>query len=285
MSHDPTSRFARRELFTLLGAGALLARRAAGAESSLHFAALDHVGITVADAQKSTAFYARLFGNTVYKNNQTPRRYLKLGPCYMAIAPPAQGSQGYRVDHICPGVEGFQMADVEHYLEGRSVGFRKTDLGPFVTDPDGIQIQLWTEGSWSLAIRPAAPETFRTDGEPIFRPTGLEHILLDVTDPEKSAAFYEKLFGPVTQRNNNRTWFQTGKSRIGLLAVANGKRPGVNHFCVSAAAFDYDAAMKKLEQAGAKPENPEVAGAPEFRDPDGILVQVMGPPAAAGKKS
>src|SRR5260370_20740384 len=65
MSYDPTSRFARRELFTLLGAGALLTRRAAAAESSLRFAALDHVGITVADAQKSTAFYARLFGNTV----------------------------------------------------------------------------------------------------------------------------------------------------------------------------------------------------------------------------
>jgi catechol 2,3-dioxygenase-like lactoylglutathione lyase family enzyme len=284
MSYDPTSRLARRELFSLLGAGALLARRAAAAESSLHFAALDHVGITVADAQKSTAFYARLFGNTVYKNNQTPRRYLKLGPCYMAIAPPAQGSQGYRVDHICPGVEPFQMADVEHYLEGRGVGFRKTDLGPFVTDPDGIQIQLWTEGSWSLAIRPAMPESFPMDGEPIFRPSGLEHILLDVTDPEKSAGFYEKLFGPVTQRNNNRTWFQAGKSRIGLLAVANGRRPGVNHFCVSAAAFDYDAAMKKLEQAGAKPVTAEVAGAPEFRDPDGILVQVMGPRAARGKQ-
>ena len=65
MSYDPSSRFARRELFTLLGAGALLTRRAVAAESSLRFAALDHVGITVADAQKSTAFYARLFGNTV----------------------------------------------------------------------------------------------------------------------------------------------------------------------------------------------------------------------------
>ena len=283
MSYHSSNRLGRRELFSLLGAGALLTRKASAVESGLHFAAFDHVGITVADAQKSTAFYARLFGNTVYKNNQTPRRYLKLGPCYMAIAPPGQASQGYRVDHICPGVEGFQMEDVEHSLEGRSVGFRKTDLGPFVTDPDGIQIQLWTEGSWSQAIHPASPESFPAKGEPIFRPTGLNHILLDVTDPEKSAAFYEKLFGPMTQRNNNRTWFQVGKSRIGLLAVANGQRPGVNHFCVSAAAFEYDAAMKMLEQAGAKPETPEVAGAPEFRDPDGILVQVMGPRAAQKK--
>jgi catechol 2,3-dioxygenase-like lactoylglutathione lyase family enzyme len=104
---------------------------------------------------------------------------------------------------------------------------------------------------------------------------------LDVTDPDKSVAFYEKLFGLVTQRSNDRTWFQVGKSRIGLLAVATGRPPGVNHFCVSAAAFKYDAVMKRLEQAGARLEAPEVAGAPEFRDPDGILVQVMSSRPAA----
>lgn len=284
MIHAARSRSSRRELLALLASGALVARRGTADASSLHFAALDHVGITVADAQKSTAFYTRLFGANVYKNNQTPRRYLKLGPCYMAIAPPGQGSQGYRVDHICPGVEGFQNAEVERSLEGRGVGFRKTDLGPFVADPDGIQIQLWTENSWKEATRPAAPESYSLSGEPIFRPTGLDHILLDVTDPEKSAAFYEKIFGPVTSRNNNRTWFQVGKSRIGLLAVGSGRRPGVNHFCVSAAAFDYDTAIKKLEQAGAKPQAPEVAGAPEFHDPDGILVQVMGPRPTGGNK-
>ncbi len=284
MSYDPFSRFNRRELFGFLGAGAFLAGRAGAADSALHFASLDHVGITVADAHKSAAFYARLFGNTVYKNKQTPRRYLKLGPCYMAMAPPAQASQSYGVDHFCPGIAGYQMADVKRFLEGQGLGFRETELGPFVTDPDGIQIQLWTEGSWSHSLETATPESYPESGEPIFRPTGMEHILLDVTDPEKSARFYEKIFGPVTQRNNNRTWFQAGKSRIGLLATSGGRRPGVNHFCVSAEAFEYDAAMKKLEQAGAKPETAEVAGAPEFRDPDGILVQVMGPRSVAGKR-
>jgi hypothetical protein len=47
--------------------------------------------------------------------------------------------------------------------------------------------------------------------------------------------------------------------------------------------FTYEAVLKKLEQAGAKLEAPEVAGAPEFRDPDGILVQVMGARVATGK--
>jgi catechol 2,3-dioxygenase-like lactoylglutathione lyase family enzyme len=61
----------------------------------------------------------------------------------------------------------------------------------------------------------------------------------------------------------------------------SGQRAGVNHFCVSAVAFDYDAVIKKLEQAGAKLETPEVARAPEFRDPDGYLIQVMSPRTAA----
>jgi hypothetical protein len=45
---------------------------------------------------------------------------------------------------------------------------------------------------------------------------------------------------------------------------------------VLAAAFDYDAVVKKLAEAGARVEKPEIAGAPEFRDSDGYLVQVMG---------
>jgi len=268
----------------MLGAGSLATRRATAAPD-VHFTAMDHVAIAVSDVDKSVAFYAQLFGNNVLKNKETVRRYVKLGPCYVAIAPPGQGQENHRVDHICPGVEDFESGNVTAYLQQRGLTFRDSNLGPFVTDPDGYQIQLWKFDSWSDTARTTAlPESHPISGEPVFRATGLDHILMDVTDPEKSAAFYEKIFGPVTQRNNNRTWFQVGKSRIGLLAVAPGKRPGVNHFCVSAAAFEYDAVMKKLEQAGAKLEHAEVAGAPDFRDPDGIRVQVMGPRNAATKK-
>ena len=285
MSHHPSNPFDRRELLTMLGAGALAARRAfAAAEPAVRFTALDHVAIAVSDVDKSVAFYTRVFGNNVLRNKETTRRYIKLGSCYVAIAPPAQGQENHRVDHICPGVENFDAANVKGYLQQRGLPFRDSALGPFVTDPDGIQVQLWKFDSWSETVRTAMPESHPINGEPIFRPTGLDHILLDVTDPEKSAVFYEKIFGPVTQRNNNRTWFQVGKSRIGLLAVANGRRPGVNHFCVSAATFDRDAAMKKLEQAGAKREASENAADTQFRDPDGILVQVAGPPQPAAKK-
>jgi catechol 2,3-dioxygenase-like lactoylglutathione lyase family enzyme len=110
--------------------------------------------------------------------------------------------------------------------------------------------------------------------EPVFRPTGIEHVLLNVADPEASARFYEKVFGPVSLRRNNRIWFQVGRSRVGLLKTPVGNRNGVNHFCVSAAPFDYAAVVARLAAVGATIEEAELPGAPSFRDPDGMLVQV-----------
>jgi catechol 2,3-dioxygenase-like lactoylglutathione lyase family enzyme len=169
------------------------------------------------------------------------------------------------------------VADVHSFLTGKGIAYRDFPSGNdlAVTDPDGIRLQLATDNGWALLLTgTASPEAVSIGGEAIFRPTGIDHILLNVTDPEKSAAFYEKILGPVTQRNNNRIWFQAGKSRIGLLKTPEGQRAGMNHYCVSAMNFDYDAAVKKLAAAGAKVETPELAGAPEFRDPDGFLVQV-----------
>jgi predicted enzyme related to lactoylglutathione lyase len=86
----------------------------------------------------------------------------------------------------------------------------------------------------------------------LFQPRGIDHILLNVTDPAKSAAFYEKIFGPVSQRDDKGTWFQVGTSRVGLL---KGAKPGVAHFYIQA---------RRLGEAAAT----------EFRDPDGLLFQV-----------
>jgi catechol 2,3-dioxygenase-like lactoylglutathione lyase family enzyme len=266
----------RREAIGVLGAGAL----AAGAEAGdllFHFTALDHVEISEPDSAKSAAFYARIFGGPIWKNNKTERRYVKLGPCYIAME---QGREPFGVDHFSAGIEGFRIADSHAYLEQRGIAYKDYPSGKDlnVTDPDGIHVQLSADNTWSqLATNTASPEPTPVIGQPIFQPTGLDHILLNVSDPEKSAAFYEKIFGPVTRRNNNRIWFQAGRSRIGLLQVPAGQRPGVNHFCVAAASFDYAAVTKKLTENNARLEKPEVEGAPEFRDLDGLLVQVITP--------
>lgn len=268
----------RRQALGLLGASALGVREAAAAGSpALQFSGLDHIEFWVSDVEKSAAFYARVFGNTVLKNRTTQRRYIRAGWGFLAMD---RGTE-IRVDHFCVGIAGFQIASLHSYLDSIGMTYKDYPSGRdlYVADPDGTRLQLGAADSWSGL--PGAPEAVPAGGGPVIQPIGFDHILLNVSDSEKSAAFYEKIFGPVTQRNNNRTWFQAGKTRIGLLQTPSGQRPGVNHFCVSAAAFDYDAVAKKLNEAGAKVEAPEIAGAPEFRDPDGYLIQVMGPRTAA----
>jgi catechol 2,3-dioxygenase-like lactoylglutathione lyase family enzyme len=277
MSREETRSLGRRDALRLLGASPFLARAARAASEALRFTMLDHVESNVSDVDKSVAFYARIFGNTVLKNNRTTRRYLKLGPAFIAM----DKGQQIRVDHFCAGIPEFQIAALHRYLDERTIPYKDYPSGRdlYVTDPDGTRLQLGSENSWNQLLQgTASPESIAVDA-PIFRPTGIDHILLNVSNAEQSAAFFEKIFGPVAQRNNNRIWFQAGKSRVGLLQTPAGQRPGVNHYCVAAEPFDSNDATKKLAQAGATIEKPEVAGAPEFRDPDGYLVQVMTPRA------
>jgi glyoxylase I family protein len=269
----------RRDALRLLGISAWGARGAVAASGALRFTSLDHVESNVTDVEKSVAFYARIFGSTVLKNNRTTRRYLKLGSGFMAMDRVPQAGGEIRVDHFCAGIAGFQIAALHGYLDERGIPYKDYPSGRdlYVTDPDGTRVQLGSDNSWSQLLEGTASLESIPGPEPIFHPTGIDHILLNVSDPQKSAAFFEKIFGPVSQRNNNRTWFQVGKSRVGLLQTPTGQNTGVNHYCVAVEAFDFDSAVKKLAQAGAKIEAPEVTGAPEFRDPDGYLVQVMAP--------
>jgi catechol 2,3-dioxygenase-like lactoylglutathione lyase family enzyme len=216
-----------------------------------------------------------VFGSVVMKNNKTTRRYIKLGNAYIAID---KGQDAGRVDHFCAGIPGFDIAAVHGYLQEKGIAFRDYPSGRdlAVTDPDGTRTQLAADNGWnSLAGGTASAENVAVEGEPIFRPSGLDHILVNVSDQEKAAAFYERIFGPVVERNKNRVWFQVGGCRVGLLQTPSGQRAGVNRFCVSVDAFDYDAVVKRLQLAGARVEQSGVAGTPQFRDPDGMLVQVL----------
>jgi catechol 2,3-dioxygenase-like lactoylglutathione lyase family enzyme len=264
----------RRTTLSLLAAAPWTSQKLS-ADPALSFTALDHIEFFASDVGKSVAFYARVFGNTALKNNKTTRRYVKLGAAYIAIE--TSGQAGIRVDHVCAGIPGFKVADAHSYLTARGIEYKDYPSGRdlAVTDPDGTRLQLASDNGWSLlSPNTASPESIEV-AEPIFRPIGLDHILLNVTDPEKSAEFFAKILGPVAQRTNDRIWFQVGKSRLGLVKTPEGQRPGVNHYCVLAEPFDYADVAKKLAQAGAKVETPEAAGSPDFRDADGYRVQVM----------
>src|SRR6478672_13234865 len=97
-------RISRRDALLALGVAAMRQARADG--GLLHGTRMDHVALAVGDIDKALVFYRSLFGNEVLKDSRTPRRYLRLGPCYMAIAPAAAG-EAKRIDHVGIGIENF----------------------------------------------------------------------------------------------------------------------------------------------------------------------------------
>src|ERR1700733_3660184 len=144
----------RREAIQILSAGALAAADA----TPFHFTALDHLEISEPDSAKSAALYARIFGGPIWKNNKTQRRYVKLGPCYIAIE---QGREPFGVDHFSAGIEGSQIAAIHAYLNQRGIAWRDYPSGKDlnVTDPDGIHVQLSADNTWSqLEGDTASPE-------------------------------------------------------------------------------------------------------------------------------
>jgi len=266
----------RQALFTI-GAGVMGVARPRAQEASLEFAAIDHIEFYVSQVERTRDFFAALFGSILLKNASAAKNYLKVGSAYLAFERPRTAGGPLVTDHVSVAIRNIEMARVHAFLDARGIAYRDYPSGrdTAILDGDGIRTQLSPENGWSLLRPPTfAPDTITLQEDPVFRPTGIEHVLLNVADPEASAGFYEKVFGAVSVRNNNRIWFRVGRSRIGLLKTPEGQRPGVNHFCVSADPFDYDAVVARLTTRGVKMEPPELPGAPSFRDPDGMLVQV-----------
>src|ERR1041384_5193444 len=108
------NRISRRDALLVLGVAAIREARADG--GLLHATRVDHVALAVGDIDKALVFYRSLFGNEVLKDSRTPRRYLRLGPCYMAIAPVAAG-EAKRIDHMGIGVANFNATALKTSLE------------------------------------------------------------------------------------------------------------------------------------------------------------------------
>jgi catechol 2,3-dioxygenase-like lactoylglutathione lyase family enzyme len=264
----------RREALRILPA--LLVAPQLSAQAGPDFALLDHIEFYVSDVEESRDFFVRVFGNELRMRNG--KRYLRLGSSYMAFESPRAHAAAGSVDHFSAAIRKLEMPALHAYLEQRGVTYQDYPSGrdTGVTDADGIRTQLSPENGWSL-LDPSRflPEATPIKDKPVFLATALDHVLLNVANLESSVAFYQKFLGRPTSANN-RIWFQLGPSRIGLTQTPAGTPPGVNHFCVAAVPFDPAAAGRKMQYFGAKTEPADVAGAIQFRDPDGLTIQVIG---------
>jgi len=270
-------RLTRREALSLVAAAALSAARTSAQDAALEFDGIDHVEFYVSQVQRTRDFFAAVFGTTLLVNATAAKNYVKVGSGYFAFERPRTEGGLLTTDHVSMAIRNIEMPRVHTLLDARGIAYRDYPSGrdTAILDDDGIRTQLSPPNGWSLLKPPTfVPDAVVLREEPVFRPTGIEHILLNVTNPDAAARFYQKVFGVASRRSNDRTWFQVGRSRLGLQKTAAGAHAGVHHVGVAAEPFNYDVAVARLRALGASVERPEIQGAPSFHDPDGMLVQV-----------
>ena len=289
----------RRSLLVAIGAAAGLPRLAfgrqvgrgdssapIGSQLPLRTTGLEHFGMTVPDVAQTGRFYGAIFNPELHKENSEPLRYyVSMGIGYIALGMNRQQGTPSRIDHYCALVDGYNAQAFRQELESRGVTVSAGGVG-MIGDADGIQLQLL--GVPGGLARTTVPAGRIIDRPPLVRPLGLDHIMLNVTDLEKSATYYRLLFGNEWSKNSSpdRLWFQVGGTRLGLQRVKPGESPKVDHFCVSVAGYDPAAVTAGLRALGAEivPATDEAQDRSRFRDldllrfkdPNGILVELRG---------
>jgi catechol 2,3-dioxygenase-like lactoylglutathione lyase family enzyme len=273
MQQDQTN---RRQVIQWLGAFAipLLARGVARADDlPVHTTGIEHFGYTVPDPEAAAKFYARIFDGQLFQEKEPPPRfYVKLGAGYMAFGGNATASPS--IDHFCALVENYQPQEMRKSLEASGVTMSP---GPFgmALDPDGLRLQLLrVPGGLAKTIIPA----YRlSQDDALFEAVAPDHVMLRVSDLQRSVEHYKKVLGPEVSRTKKpeRVWFGAARTKLGLELVATGEQPSIHHICVRVAGFDKKSAMEKLKRADIENSIGD-EGLIRFHDPNGIVMELKG---------
>jgi catechol 2,3-dioxygenase-like lactoylglutathione lyase family enzyme len=266
--------FSRREALAMLAA-APAALAAQGSQLPLRTSGLEHVGFTVPDPQKSAAFYGRIFDPQIFQEMMPPLRYYcRLGIGYVAFGPNATAPA--RIDHFCATVEDYRLEEMRAELKTHGLNLTGAPGFNAVADPDGIRMQFMaTPGGLLQTI---IPSTRVTQDDAICEAVGLDHVVLQVPDLEKSAAYYRRFFGMETSRDRTpeRVWFTAARTRLGLEKTADGQKPHVDRFGIRVVAFDQKAVTGKLGAIGVTVLPSTGKNGLRFRDADGFVVELRG---------
>ncbi len=269
----------RRE-WMLTAGGLLMASRAATQSKllPLNSSGLDHLSITVPDAVAAATFYGKIFDPQIFhERTGVQRYYVRIGSAYIAFGPQANASP--HIDHIATGVIDFveqDFAKPEIKSQITAAGLTTPGGGlPMLSDPDDLRLQLvnTTHGLFDT-LMPGGRVSIEP---PALTPMGLDHIMVSVTDVEKSAAHYRKLFGQEVSREKNplRVWFKLAGTKLGLETVPSGQKPSFSHYCVKVAGFDRTSATANLTKLGVKTETGAEKGTLRFRDLYNFSVEVI----------
>ena len=256
-------------------AAAPAALAAQASQLPLRTSGLEHVGFAVPDPQKSATFYGRIFDPQIFQEMAPPLRYYcRLGIGYVAFGGSATAPA--RVDHFCATVEDYRLDEMRAELATQDIKLTGTAGYNSVTDPDGIRMQFMATPGGLLPTIIASTRVTQDDA--ICQAVGLDHVVVHVPDPEKSAGFYRKFFGMETgkDRNPERIWFTAARTRLGLEKLAAGQMPHIDRFGIRVAGFDRQAVTRKLDAIGVALLPSTGGNLLRFRDADGITVELRG---------
>ncbi len=273
-------------IWTPLGTRAAFGQEAAPpAALPLKNLGLEHLDIVVPDTAESARVYKRIFRTALHEQpfQGNIRYFILLGDLpqnrqvgYIAIG--AAGKRPTAIGHYCARAERYDRAGVAQAL--KTAGFPAGSGGGFgmLPDPDGLELQLFQPPAGLVTA--AVPSALPVESNGLVRPVGLDHVLLHVTDIEKSMPYYRFVYGAdirtVRQANPDRLWLELeADTRIGLQKAPAGGQPRFDHYCIKVEPFDRDRVAAGLRDIGLRvlpsPDEPAVL---RFADNDGITVEL-----------
>jgi catechol 2,3-dioxygenase-like lactoylglutathione lyase family enzyme len=247
---------------------------------------LEHLDIIVPDPAASARFYARVFRSALHQQpvRDTLRYFVLLGDLpqdrqvgYIAIG--AAGERAPFIGHYCVLAKVYQRDGFGAALKAAGLPAAPTAPGPIGMwpDPDGLELQLFQPPAGLVTA--AVPSPLPVDGTGVVTPVGVDHVLLLVSDLERSLSYYRQVYGPSTERPrdaNGRVWFHLERgTRIGLQQISDGAKASIAHYAIKVAPFDRSALETRLRELGTRTlpaaDEPDVV---RFADNNGIIVAV-----------
>ena len=273
-----TNEYTRRRTLQILGAGAATWSASGVAQASelpIKTSGLEHIGMQVPDQEAAAKFYGRIFDPQLFQEKDPPPRfYVKIGISYIAFGGLPANVTSARIDHFCAVGLDYKGQEMRKSLDEAGVQMTGQGALGMEADPDGLRLQFL--GAPAGLARTIIPSSRISQDEPAVQAIGFDHIMLAVSDLEKSAAHYRKIFGMEVSRTKKpeRIWFAAAKTRLGLETVVAGKMPSIDHICIKVAGFDRKAVTDKLQKLGVEMAASNDENLLRFKDLNGLLMEL-----------
>lgn len=246
---------------------------------------LEHLDILVPDTAVSAQVYTRIFKTKLHQQTTqgTIRYFILLGDLpqnrqvgYIAIG--AAGTRPTSIGHYCALAERYDRAGVARELQAAGFSAGQGGAIGMLPDPDGLELQLFQPPAGLVTA--ATPSPLPVEANGLVTPVGVDHVLLHVSDIEKSMPYYHLVYGKdirtTRQTNPDRLWIQLeANTRIGLQKAPAGQTARIDHYCIKVQPFNREAVTAGIGQAGLKvlpsPDEPDVL---RFQDNYNITVEL-----------